>query len=110
MKLKYFIVPTLFIIGAAVGFSKILKLKDLDNLNYKPGKSYTEDWKKIDSLVNLGQPETVLAIIDEVLKKAKAEENYAQIIKAIIYKTNNNWNEENAEEKNIAFIHLHQKP
>jgi uncharacterized protein YfaS (alpha-2-macroglobulin family) len=104
MKLKYFIVPTLFIIGAAVGFSKILKLKDLDNLNYKPGKSYTEDWKKIDSLVNLGQPETVLAIIDEVLKKAKAEENYAQIIKAIIYKTNNNWNEENAEEKNIAFI------
>lgn len=104
MKLKYFILPTLIIAIAVVAFSKILNMQSYAPLNYKQGNAYTKQWKEIDSLINIRQAETALKAIDNLLAIAKAEKNYTQIVKAIIYRTNNNYVEENSEVNNIAFI------
>lgn len=104
MKLRYLIIPISIIFFAVIGFSNILKLKTSTPLQIQPGPSYENEWKKIDSLTHLGQPETALSMIDELYRKAKKEQNHTQIIKAIIYKTNHNWHQEDTEEKNILFI------
>jgi uncharacterized protein YfaS (alpha-2-macroglobulin family) len=104
MKLKYIIIPALIIAIGAVAFSKILNLKSWDTINYQAGKPYQKEWKQIDSIIQLGQPESALKAIDALYEKSKAEKNYAQLVKAIIYKTNQNVYEENSEENNIAFI------
>ncbi|MCX6244602.1 MAG: MG2 domain-containing protein [Bacteroidetes bacterium] len=48
--------------------------------------SYDRDWKKVDSLSNLGLPKSALEIVDNIYLKAKNENNAPQYIKSIIYR------------------------
>lgn len=48
--------------------------------------SYDHQWKKVDSLSNLGLPKSALAIVNNIYNQAKKEKNDPQYIKAVIYK------------------------
>jgi len=43
-------------------------------------------WKSVDSLINLGLPKSALEITEKIYKKAKADGNHPQLIKALLYK------------------------
>ncbi len=42
-------------------------------------------WKQADSLTNLGQPQSALAVVDKIFILAKKENNVPQVVKAILY-------------------------
>ena len=43
-------------------------------------------WKQVDSLSNLGQPQSALDIVNKIYAQAKTEKDDPQVIKAIIYR------------------------
>jgi hypothetical protein len=47
---------------------------------------YSLEWKKVDSLSNLGLPKSALAIVNKIYDQAKKEKNDPQYIKAVIYR------------------------
>lgn len=49
-------------------------------------KTYEKDWKKIDSLIDIGQPKTALEIADRIYNETKASENSVQNLKAVMYR------------------------
>ncbi|QKZ11578.1 alpha-2-macroglobulin family protein [Spirosoma sp. KUDC1026] len=48
--------------------------------------TYDPDWQRIDSLNMKGLPQSALAIVDQIYKRAKAERNERQLVKAVIYR------------------------
>jgi hypothetical protein len=48
--------------------------------------SYDRQWKKVDSLSNLGLPKSALLIVNKIYDQAKKEKNDPQYIKAVIFK------------------------
>jgi len=50
------------------------------------GFSYDRQWKKVDSLSNLGLPKSALLIVNKIYDLAKKEKNDAQYIKTVIFK------------------------
>jgi len=48
--------------------------------------SYDRQWKKVDSLSNLGLPKSALLIVNQIYIRAKKEKNDPQYIKAIIFR------------------------
>jgi hypothetical protein len=47
--------------------------------------SYDRQWKKVDSLSDLGLPKSALAIVNKIHDQAKKEKNDPQYIKSVIY-------------------------
>ena len=47
---------------------------------------YSLQWKKVDSLSNLGLPKSALVIVNKIYDQAKKEKNDPQYIKAVIYR------------------------
>lgn len=72
----------------------------------QPSGSYDAAWKKIDSLLNKTRlPNSALTEVEKIYAKAKAEKNNAQLIKALIYKSNiYELKEEDALLKNISLM------
>jgi hypothetical protein len=50
-----------------------------------PG-DYEKEWKKVDSLSGQGLPKSALLLVENIYKKAKAEGNYPQVVKALLHK------------------------
>lgn len=50
---------------------------------------YTTEWAEIEQLRQQGLPQSILPKVDSIYKAALAEENYEQVIKAIIFQINN---------------------
>ena len=50
-------------------------------------KMYTAEWKKIDSLVAKGLPQSALAEVKKIYQRAKKEGQEAQVIKALVYQS-----------------------
>ena len=50
----------------------------------KTNQSYNELWKRIDSLLQIQQPESALKVLDDVYKMAKSESSQIQQIKAFV--------------------------
>lgn len=48
--------------------------------------SYERQWKKVDSLSNLGLPKSALVIVNKIYDQAKKQKNDPQYIKAIIFR------------------------
>ncbi len=48
--------------------------------------AFEKQWKKVDSLSNIGQPKSALEIADMIYNQSKKEKNDPQFIKAIIYR------------------------
>jgi len=51
-----------------------------------PEEDYTQEWEKVDSLVNLGLPQSALEIVENIYAEAKEDHNSPQFIKAVLYK------------------------
>lgn len=47
---------------------------------------YEKDWRSVDSLYNIGLPKSALEISEKIYEKAKAENNQANFVRAIIYR------------------------
>ncbi len=48
--------------------------------------TYTRDWQKVDSLSNIGQPQSALEIVTHIYNEAKASGPTAQFLKAVMYR------------------------
>ena len=55
-------------------------------LTGSPAHPFTRLWLQVDSLANLGQPQSALAMVSNIYTQAKTAKNDPQIIKAIIYR------------------------
>ena len=47
---------------------------------------YPEKWKDVEIKINEGLPKSALKIVDEIYSDAKAEKNYPEIIKTLLYR------------------------
>ena len=56
------------------------------SLNFPKGSSFDKEWKKVDSLTNLGLTQSALTVVEGIYAKAKSEKNASQIVKAIIHR------------------------
>lgn len=71
-----------------------------NNLKAQNMEFYTKKWQQVDSLEQKALPKSALDIVNEVLDRAKAENNSQQVIKSFIFRLKyKNTNEENAFEK-----------
>jgi hypothetical protein len=65
--------------------------------------SFDRDWKKVDSLINKGLPQSALELVDGIYAKSKETQNHPQFIKATLYRIKLNADfEENFIEKTIV--------
>ena len=75
----------------------------LDFLPYKEGKDYPESWARVDSFVQKGLPKDALLVVDSIRIGAVKEDNYAQLIKTLLFHTTLKYqNEENSQIKIIT--------
>src|SRR5665648_265505 len=67
-------------------FTIVLLFSLLGNLpaTAKSNQSYIELWKRIDSLLQIQQPESALKVLEVVYKKSKSESLQIQQIKAFV--------------------------
>ncbi|MDZ4847363.1 MAG: MG2 domain-containing protein [Chitinophagales bacterium] len=104
--MKRFLLPALILVtGIAVAITLLQpdEPKPLTPLNFPVGNPYDKEWKQVDSLTNLGLPQSALEIIEKIYAKALKEKNDAQIIKALIYKTGSVYSfEEDAQIKSVV--------
>ncbi|MDO8999146.1 MAG: alpha-2-macroglobulin family protein [Bacteroidota bacterium] len=69
---------------------------------YSKGDSYLKLWKKVDSCQNKGLTESALKIVEVIYDKAKAENNSAQFVKAVLNRMKfESYKEEFSLEKSI---------
>ncbi len=70
--------------------------------NEIPMKMYTAEWNKVNEAQNKGLTEDALKLVEEIYNQAKAENNTAQIVKALYHiAVFNNYKQEDATNKNI---------
>lgn len=55
-------------------------------LSFPKGSTYEKEWKRVDSLTGKGLTRSALEITEAILRKAKQENNAAQVAKALIHK------------------------
>ncbi len=89
--------------SAAVGLSLFYKFSPKkDMILFNKGDSYLKLWKKVDSCQNKGLTESALTVVQAIYEKAKAENNSAQFVKAIIHRMKfESYKEEFSLEKSI---------
>ncbi|MBI3511024.1 MAG: hypothetical protein HY064_10205 [Bacteroidetes bacterium] len=86
-RLPKFIVAAVFVLCAAL----------IWNFNHHPakaepmlfigkGSSYEKEWKRVDSLANKGLYQSAFNLTNQILDKAKADHNNAQIVKALMHR------------------------
>lgn len=67
--------------------------------------SYEETWKRVDSLVQQGLPQSAMKLVEDLLKRAKLDENDPQITKSLLYLVNfESANVDGGLERSIARI------
>jgi len=60
--------------------------KAISPLVFPKGSTYAKEWKKVDSLVNLGLSKSALAQVELIYQKAKTDNNATQIVKSIMFR------------------------
>ena len=65
-------------------YSLFAQTHQLTNSPTRQLTSFTDRWKKVDSLTDLGLPKSALAIVDRIYDQAKKDGNDPQFIKAIL--------------------------
>lgn len=83
-------------------FSKTFTSKSETMLSFGKGDSYDKLWKRVDSCEQKGLTESALKVVEVVYSKAKAENNAAQFVKAVIHRMKfESYKEEFSLEKSI---------
>ncbi|OFX32232.1 MAG: hypothetical protein A2X08_08330 [Bacteroidetes bacterium GWA2_32_17] len=54
---------------------------------FKKGDSYLDAWKQVADFESKGLPQSALEMVEQIYTRAKKENNYAQIVKALLHKT-----------------------
>jgi len=57
-----------------------------ETLSFPKGGSYEKEWKKVDSLTNLGLTRSALDAVQGIYTKAKSDNNASQIVKSVIHR------------------------
>ena len=78
-------VVILSIMYAGVIVNKPITKLDDSPLHFNKTNDYKKDWVLVDSLEQKGLPKSALDFVNVIYKKAFAENNAAQVIKARIY-------------------------
>lgn len=73
------------IMYAGVNINKQTMKPDDKPLHFNSTKDFNKEWASVDSLDDKGLPKSALELVDKIYKKAFAENNAAQVIKARIY-------------------------
>jgi uncharacterized protein YfaS (alpha-2-macroglobulin family) len=88
MQTRKQVILTLILIAlTAIGFAFSLRQptpKPKQTLKFM-SDNYEKLWREVDSLDRLGQPKSALEIVEQIGKKADADQNAPQIIKTTIY-------------------------
>ena len=56
------------------------------NVYGQDSKKYKSEWKTVDSLNRKGLPKSALEVVEKIYKKAKADKNNDQILKAVVHR------------------------
>ncbi|MBN2173624.1 MAG: hypothetical protein JW731_05810 [Bacteroidales bacterium] len=86
---KYFFLVTLILLGVLItGFSLVLTGNKSSNTVNPPEdfETFERDWKKVDSLVKKGLPQSALEVVEQIYTASKENDNHPQFIKATLYK------------------------
>jgi uncharacterized protein YfaS (alpha-2-macroglobulin family) len=103
---KIFLIAVLGFISIAGAYSiyKIQSKKRMPFVQSGPA-TYTKDWEKVNALAGKGLNKSALEMVNTIYKKAKSENNAAQLVKAIIHRIKfEQMIEENADVKAIDEI------
>lgn len=83
-------------------FSRTLTSKSETMLTFGKGDTYEKLWKRVDSCEKKGLTESALKVVEVLYSKAKAENNAAQFVKAVIHRMKfESYKEEFSLEKSI---------
>ena len=86
---KLLILSFIVIAGITIGarlYTSNTQAKIVTPLVFPKGSTYEKEWKKVDSLLNLGLSKSALAVDSVIYAKAKKEANAPQIIKSVMYR------------------------
>ena len=76
---------------------------------HQPSKSgdprFDLAWKQADSLMNLGQPQSALAVVGKIFILAKKENNEPQVVKSVLYQIRLSCKNRSSARKKISPIH-----
>ena len=98
-KLFYIVTVLVILITVCVSQTKPATKKDMNK--------YTKEWAEIEALREKGLPQSMLPKVDAIYQAALMEQNYEQLIKAIIFQINSiGILEENDEGANKIFNNL----
>lgn len=78
------LIPVLLVVSLVAG-KIVADRQPLTPLPYQPGNGYAADWAAVDSLVGKELPKDALVIVKDIHQRAVASNNYAQIIKSLLY-------------------------
>jgi len=93
---------SLLTIAGFVCMSAVAWLGNKNFILIDKNPSYEKLWKRVDSCQNKGLTESALKMVDLIYQKAKAENNSAQLIKALLNQSKfQNYKEENSLQKTI---------
>ena len=81
MKKIFYIVAIVILFVACVSQNKPTVMKEM--------KKYASEWTEVEELQKKGLPKSLLPKVDSIYQMAKAEQNYEQLIKAIVFQVNN---------------------
>ncbi|HSH66114.1 MAG TPA: MG2 domain-containing protein [Bacteroidia bacterium] len=85
-KTLFFIVVLIFIsIAGAYRIQAVQPQKPIISTSSKPG-NYNKDWQKVNALAAKGLYKSALETVEIIYKRAKIENNAAQLVKAIIHR------------------------
>jgi uncharacterized protein YfaS (alpha-2-macroglobulin family) len=104
MKIRKLLLITLLLVAAITGLFTLYghAKKDTSLLIFPKGSTYEKEWKKVDSLSNKGLTQSAIDVVNGIYKKAKAENNAPQFIKAVIHRMKfESYVEEYSAEKTI---------
>ena len=88
MKSKGFLVIAMLLVMIATASGVIINnLSKKELIEFKKGDSYLDAWKQVAEFESKGLPQSALEMVEQIYARAKKENNYAQIVKALMHKT-----------------------
>ena len=89
MKNKIVTLVAIALVAAFFGAINVWGKKEIvknDFLVFPKGSTYTNEWKKVDSLISKGLNKSALMVVNAIYEKAKTDRNSPQVVKSIIHR------------------------
>ncbi len=89
MKNKIVTLVAIALVAAFFGAINVWGKKEIvksDFFVFPKGSTYTNEWKKVDSLISKGLNKSALMVVNAIYEKAKTDRNSPQVVKSIIHR------------------------